>query len=244
MKFALYSLLSLSLLTAAGLPCYAQEPASSAAAPITAPVSSQTANRLAQLEREVATLRTKIEDGASTNPADQLGFQLQLRLNYFVNDKMRRSDAFAATSNETEGWGIAVGLRLPLWQEIIDSVDLVGALDIGFRQLDDGPHARAPITNEETTVSYINIVAAPMLQFKVSDFIRPFVFVGVNVQVESPPTDGISYVDLGLAFGGGVDFRVIDKISVGIDMKYSIFGVGDQEDTDYLDFGLYLGFNF
>lgn len=97
----------------------------------------------------------------------------------------------------------------------------------GATQADDGAH---PATGR----------SAPL----VSDTIRPFVLVGANMQVCSPPQDPITYLDLGFVAGLGVDVKLHERVSVGLDYKFTWFGVADQEEEDYGMLGAYIGFNF
>lgn len=209
--------------------------------------------RLRTLEKEVQELRRRLDDegprpqaapAKTEEGAKQLGFQLNIRFEYFELDHSREGDVFAPGADENDGFGAGVGLRLPLWLELFPKLDLIGFLDITYRQVDDAPNSRAPITGAKNTTSYANILAGPMLRYTVAERFRPFIFGGFNLQVQTPPTDGITYLDAGFCLGAGIDVLVHEKISVGLDIKANFIGAGDQEDSDYKAVGAYIGFNF
>lgn len=206
--------------------------------------------RLRALEREVNTLREELssrdkkKDDSALSSVEELGFQLQLRGEYYVLAHNRRNDAFSPGEDEQFGFGGGIGLRLPLWIEIFDGVDLIGMLDIVYRQNNKSGQAEAPITGAKNTSSYANIIAGPQLRFRVTEDVAPFLFFGGNLQVQTPPTDGITYLDAGFMAGFGVDIRISKKLSFGLDYKYTWLGAGDQEESDYGSLGSYIGFNF
>ncbi|MCP4243844.1 MAG: hypothetical protein QF890_16855 [Myxococcota bacterium] len=51
---------------------------------------------------------------------------------------------------------------------------------------------------------------------------RPFVIpIGLSFLVKSPPSNDTTYLDVGLHFGGGLDILIIDRVSVGVDVRYT-----------------------
>ncbi|MDF1666065.1 MAG: hypothetical protein P1V97_30185, partial [Planctomycetota bacterium] len=209
----LFSLIALTMLTA---PAFAQDSKGN---------DESITIRLRALEREVNSLRDELSsrDKKSDERLEDerdLGFQLQLRGEYYRLTHNRRNDAFSPGEDEQFGFGGGIGIRLPLWIEIFDGVDLIGMLDIVYRQNNKSGQAKAPITNATNTSSYANILAGPMLRFSVSETVLPFIFFGGNLQVQTPPTDGITYLDAGFMAGGGVDFKITKKVSIGLDFKF------------------------
>jgi hypothetical protein len=68
--------------------------------------------------------------------------------------------------------------------------------------------------------------------------------VGLAFLVNSPPSNDTTYLDVGLHFAGGLDFVLIDEISLGVDVRYTY--AFDQSNTgnSYLSVGGYAGINF
>ncbi len=230
------------LAIATGAAAFAQGTPSAGEAGAAAKVSVE--DQLLALSEELAALKElmKKSEGPREDEADLSGWQLQLRGSWFNLAHNHRDNIFS-TDDHQNGWGLGVGLVMPLWLDM-GPVDLTGHLILDYRQLGSSTEYTAPITATKGTASYLNIIAGPSIRFPLSDMIKPHVFFGLNMQVVSPPEDPISYLDLGAALGCGVDIMMHERISLGLDYRYSWFGVADQEDEDYGSASLYLGFNF
>lgn len=224
-------------------PVSAQEPGPDPldpAAPAQAASNESLERRLEALTQEMRELRKELDEGKKDEELS--GWQLQLRGGWFTLAHNHRDHVFSADDHQ-HGWAVGVGLVAPLWEDL-GPIDLLGHLSIDYRQTAYSTTFTAPITGAKGTMSYLNIIVAPMIRFEVNDLIRPFVLAGLNMQVSSPPQDAITYLDLGAVLGLGVDIRLHERVSLGVDYKYSWFGVGDQEEEDYGLLGAYLGFNF
>jgi hypothetical protein len=96
-------------------------------------------------------------------------------------------------------------------------------------------------------VTELNVTVAPKARFDGlgSGRFRPFVIpIGLSFLVNSPPSNDSTYLDLGLHFGGGLDVLVIDRLSVGADIRYT-YGLQDSiTNTRYGSTGLYAALNF
>ena len=223
-------------------------PLSSAAAqdatPAEAPAAEESLEaRLAALEAEMQAMRQELDAEEAEESSLTDGWQLQLRGTWFTLQHNHRQSVFAGGDDHQHGWGIGASLVMPLWTDL-GPIDLLGDLTLSYRNVAYSTTFRAPITNSSGTISYVNVEVAPKLRFNVSETIRPFVLIGFNMQVSSPPQDAITYLDLGLLLGAGLDVKVHERISVGFDYRYTFFGVADQDDEDYGGLTGYVGFNF
>ncbi len=127
------------------------------------------------------------------------------------------------------------------------------------------------IVTGQDTMTTLNISAAPKLRFLEGSRIRPWVIpIGLDINVISPPSDSATVTDIGMLFGAGVDYEIIDGIFIGIDGRYhwsadetntandfvarsnnplvrgalpAIVGSTDQ-DRDYWQVGGYVGIGF
>ena len=199
--------------------------------------------RIEELRREVQTLRAEV-DAMGQKPKEKAlsGWQFQLRGGWFTLAHNHRNDILSGDDHQ-HGWAVGIGLAAPLWTDE-GPVDLLAHLSIDYRQVAYSTVYTSALTAQKGTISYLNIVACPMVRFALTDAIRPFVLAGLNMQVATPPTDAVTYLDLGVTVGLGLDFKVHERISVGFDYRYSWFGVGDQEDEDFGLLSAYVGFNF
>lgn len=122
--------------------------------------------------------------------------------------------------------------------------DFLMHLSLEYRQIEGDDHYNSIVNGSEGEISYLNLVAAPKLRLEVTPVFRPFLLAGLNVQLVSPAEDEDSDLDLGFLTGLGFDLRLHEHLSLGIEYRYTWFGVADQEDEDYGQLTLYMGMNF
>ncbi|OWK45322.1 hypothetical protein FRUB_01653 [Fimbriiglobus ruber] len=60
--------------------------------------------------------------------------------------------------------------------------------------------------------------------------------------VNSPPTNNTTYLDIGIQFGAGVDYRLTRELNLGLDCRY-IYNLV-RPGASWLTTGAYIGFNF
>lgn len=234
-RFARSTLLAASVLAWVA-PALAEEAPAAAAPP-----AGGVEERLTTLERELQTVREQLAAEKEEGDDDELGWQLQLRGLWFTLAHNHRREVFAGDDHQ-HGWGLGLGLSAPVWPDA-GPIDLLAHLSIDYRQLGYSTVYTAPITGKKGTISYLNIAIAPVVRLDIHDVVRPFVLAGASIQVASPPTDAISYLDLGLVAGVGVDLRVHQRLSVGFEYRFTWLGTADQEDEDWGALGGYLAFN-
>jgi len=75
---------------------------------------------------------------------------------------------------------------------------------------------------------------------------RPWVIpVGFELNVISPPSDAITVLNPGMAFGAGADYNLWKDIHIGADARYHLsLDDVDGVDTDGVTAGGYIGFGF
>lgn len=94
-------------------------------------------------------------------------------------------------------------------------------------------------------VTELNVGINPKLKFDSLGRFRPFLVpVGVAFLVSSPPSNDSTYLDLGLNFAGGVEYQIVDWLSVGLDGRYTLgFGMNNTK-TSYFSTGGTVGIHF
>lgn len=101
-----------------------------------------------------------------------------------------------------------------------------------------------PTQTSEVVVSSLAVVVAPKYRFDLGSF-RPWIIpIGLAFLVNSPPSNDTTYLDFGPHFGAGVEYRLIDLLSVGIDYRLTLGSGQSRTKNDYSTFGGYVGINF
>jgi len=92
----------------------------------------------------------------------------------------------------------------------------------------------------------LRVSAAPKIKFMHGSKLRPWIIpLGLDLNIISPPSDGVTVLNSGMQFGAGVDYEILPGILAGVDGRYhwtpdDIDGV----DTDGFTLGGSVGFAF
>ena len=160
-------------------------------------------------------------------------------------------DARAANgaNDGTSGLALGFGFNLPLMKDPVFHNTLLGEVLIDYAQFSN--KTVVPVTSalfgqpflNEVRVNQLAIVGAPKYRFDSFGKLRPWVIpVGMAFLVNSPPSDNSSYLDVGLHFGVGADYRLTESLSLGVDCRYNLNLT--REGGSWLTPAVYLGFDF
>lgn len=156
----------------------------------------------------------------------------------------------ASTLNDNEGGGsIGAGLDLSLMQ--VGENTLLGEIFLNYSRFSDKRVTTATSAllgspaSAKVSVSELNVTVAPKLRIDSLGAIRPWVIpVGLAFLVNSPPSNNSSYLDVGLHFGLGAEYVLMDQIAIGADFRYTHGLEHSDTHTRYFSTGGYLGINF
>ena len=160
----------------------------------------------------------------------------------------------ATTLNDGKGgFSVGAGLDLGLMKpgQILGIASLGGELFVEFSRFSAKSVTQttsvllgAPATSR-VNVTELNVGVNPKLRFDSLGRFRPYLIpVGVAFLVSSPPSNDSTYLDLGLNFGGGVEYQIVDWLSLGVDARYALgFGMNNAK-TSYFSTGGLVGIHF
>lgn len=157
-------------------------------------------------------------------------------------------------NNDKGGYAVGAGLDIPLAS--LGGHTLLGEVMVEYAKFSDkevlqtssaivnNMIATVPTQTSKVIVSSLAVVIAPKYRFEMGK-LRPWIIpIGLAFLVNSPPSDDTTYLDFGPHFAVGVEYRLIDLLSVGIDYRLT-FGSGQSRTkNDYSTFGGYVGINF
>ena len=173
--------------------------------------------------------------------------------------KDRGSQVFTDTNGQSghlndgkSGWDMGAGLDLPLLKGVGPG-DILGQVFVDYahyskKQVVQTSGALLGQTNlREVTVSTLNVAISPKYRFesflggKVTPWIIP---IGLSFLVNSPPSDNTSYLDIGYHLGAGIEYKVIDALSVGLSYRMTLAAKEIDVDNTNSTYDLYVGVNF
>jgi opacity protein-like surface antigen len=108
------------------------------------------------------------------------------------------------------------------------------------------PGAAGTANTNRVTVSQFTLAASPKIKFMEGSAFRPWIIpIGLTVNVVSPPSNGVTYINPGMQFGTGAEYVLWKDFSLGADVRYNLTGRSvDGVNTNGLTAGGYLGIGF
>ncbi|MDQ3773889.1 MAG: hypothetical protein M3461_05750 [Pseudomonadota bacterium] len=123
------------------------------------------------------------------------------------------------------------------------------------------------VVTGDVAKTMFTVSAAPKIKFMEGSKLRPWIIPGgLDFHVISPPSDGATYLDVGIQFGAGVEYEILPGIKAGLDGRYHLIPdessntennivevfaanglalTGDTDkDLDFWTLGGYVGFSF
>lgn len=182
----------------------------------------------------------------------------------FLNNPLLNS---VEARNSGQGWYIGAGFDHRLTDDIWGLWD-GAAMDgeVMFSYMNFGTTYSALVGNYtdgaiqvKNQVAQFVLTASPKIKFNQFGDLRPWIIpVGLAINVVSPPSSGVTYVNPGVMLGTGLEYRLWESVWAGLDFRYQFTGddinyAGKTADglkplkgtsTDGLMVGGYLGFGF
>ncbi|MBI5903869.1 MAG: outer membrane beta-barrel protein [Deltaproteobacteria bacterium] len=161
------------------------------------------------------------------------------------------------SNNGTRGWNVSAGLDLPLLKDIGPGT-LLGEIMVDYASFSKKKVTQATSTllqldgttvvhsTNEVAVSELAVVVAPKYRIDLYDGkLRPWIIpAGLVFLVNSPPSNDTTYLDIGYQFGAGIEYRILEPLSIGLDYRYTIASGEPNMKATYSTIALYMGINF
>ena len=178
----------------------------------------------------------------------KLGGQVFFRGSWAQLESNREGDALVSSNNiGNDGWGVGAGLHLPLAVDPFLKNDIMGEIMLAYYRFGKDP------SGTTTEDSMFTALIGPRYRIHLAEpgtplgRIQPFVGVGMLFGVISPPSNNVSYLDIGVQPSIGVDYTLPgfnDTLSIGMDYRYSYFAQDVNRNDNFQTAGVYLGINF
>lgn len=197
---------------------------------------------------------------ATANADESKNNQVIFRGAYSRLTDSRGGEVFTDTNGATVlndnqgGYSVAAGVDLSLLQvEALGGANLMGEIFMELSRFSRKTVTQATsvllggAATSNVAVTELNCSVSPKLRFDGlgAGIVRPFIVpVGLAFLVNSPPSDDTTYLDLGLQFAAGVDFKLVGPLSAGVDFRYTYSFEQSNTNTRYFSTGGYVGINF
>jgi hypothetical protein len=144
-------------------------------------------------------------------------------------------------------------LTRDLWG-MMKGIGVVGEIGVEFKRFNSQTVANsdtATVTGvsnaglNKVQLTMLTVDVAPKVKFMQGHDFQPWVIpVGLDFHVISPPSNQTQYLDIGVQFGAGAEYRIWKELWLGLDARYHLASGATNTVNNYGTAGAYLGIGF
>ncbi len=205
---------------------------------------------------------TEHADGASTHLAEVLaegttptGNRVFFRGGYagLTSDRAGElvTDLHSGLNDGKSGYYMGGGADLMITRDLwgmMDGTALVGEIGLEFKRFssESVPNLDAPFGGPATVqLTMFTVSVAPKVKFRQGTDFQPWLIPGgLDFHVISPTSSQINYLDIGVQFGGGAEYRVWKELWVGADSRFHLAGNQTNTVNNFWTVGGYMALGF
>jgi hypothetical protein len=161
------------------------------------------------------------------------------------------------TNDGSTGYYLGAGTDLMLTRDawgLADRVGILGEIGVEYKRWSDKTVANSDTTGvtgvssgglSKVQVTMLTVDVAPKIKFRQGTDFQPWVVpVGLDFHVISPPSNQTNYLDIGIQFGAGAEFRVWKEMWLGVDGRYHLASGATNSVNNYGTVGAYVVIGF
>jgi len=157
------------------------------------------------------------------------------------------------TNDGSTGYYIGAGTDLMLTRDmwgLAEKVGILGEIGVEYKRFSSETvvNSDTALTGAglyKTQVTMLTVDVAPKVKFRQGTDFQPWVIpVGLDFHVISPPSNQTNYLDIGVQFGAGAEFRIWKELWLGVDGRYHLASGATNSVNNYGTVGAYVGIGF
>jgi len=184
------------------------------------------------------------------------------------NETFTDTFGFSGLNSGDTGYYVGAGLDLVLSKDVwgmMSNTTVLGEVGVEFRRFNSKnvtqavpstcslaftgsgttPNPCPVVTNTKVQITMLNVSIAPKIKFFEGSRLRPWIIpIGLDFIVISPPSNDTTYLDLGVQFAAGLEYRIYKAFHLGLDGRFHL--ASNQTDTtnNVGTVGSYVGIEF
>ncbi len=163
------------------------------------------------------------------------------------------TDVYSKGNAGTGGYYIGGGAELMVTKDLwgmMPGVALVGEIGLEFKRW-----SSSSVTNldsvfnggqpAKTQMTMLTASVAPKVKFRQGTDFQPWIIpAGLDFHVISPTSSQTNYLDIGVQFGGGAEFRVWKELWLGLDSRFHLASNQTNTVNNFWTAGIYGAIGF
>jgi hypothetical protein len=165
------------------------------------------------------------------------------------------TDVHTKGNTGTGGYYIGGGAELMITRDLwgmMPGVALVGEIGLEFKRWASSSvlsgEALSPIninTPAKVQMTMLTASVAPKVKFRQGTDFQPWIIpAGLDFHVISPTSSQVNYLDIGVQFGGGAEFRLWKELWLGLDSRFHLASNQTNTVNNFWTAGVYGAIGF
>ncbi|MBX3302149.1 MAG: hypothetical protein KF693_08030 [Nitrospira sp.] len=159
----------------------------------------------------------------------------------------------AGKNDGTGGYYIGGGAELMITKDLwglVNGVALVGEIGLEFKRwasssVVNGEALVGDTTPAKVQMTMLTASVAPKVKFRQGTDFQPWIIpAGLDFHVISPTSSQINYLDIGVQFGGGAEYRVWKELWLGLDSRFHLASNQTNTVNNFWTAGVYGAIGF
>jgi hypothetical protein len=157
------------------------------------------------------------------------------------------------SNDGSTGYYIGGGTDLMLTRDVwgmMKGIAILGEIGVEYKRWNsktvvnaDTALAGAPLA--KTQLNMLNVDIAPKIKFRQGTDFQPWLIpVGLDFIVISPPSNQAQYLDFGVLFGAGAEYRIWKELWLGMDARYHLSSNQINTVNNFGSVGAYVAIGF
>jgi hypothetical protein len=194
--------------------------------------------------------------------ADETGNQVFFRGGWAGMTSDRSAEALTdvnganGLSSGDSGYYVGAGLDLVLSKDVwgmMSKTWALGEIGVEYKNLGSTETCQAVAAllgqgcnkKHAVTITMLTVDVAPKIKFMEGSRLRPWIIpIGLDFHVISPPSNGITVLDIGLQWGAGLEYRLYKAFHLGLDGRFHLAAGHTGTVNNFGTAGVYLGISF
>lgn len=158
------------------------------------------------------------------------------------------------TSNDgSTGYYVGAGTDLMLTKDVwgmMKNIAVLGEIGVEFKRWNSSTVINSSalggnLTPAKVQITMLTVDIAPKVKFMQGSDFQPWIIpVGLDFHVISPPSNQTQYLDIGVQFGAGAEYRIWKELWLGVDARYHLASNQTNTVNNYGTVGAYVGIGF
>ena len=157
------------------------------------------------------------------------------------------------TNSGSTGYYVGAGTDLMLTRDLwgmLKEVAVAGEIGVEFKRWNSNTVVNSEalvgnVTPANVQMTMLTVNVAPKVKFMQGSDFQPWVIpVGLDFHVISPPSNQGGYLDIGVQFGTGAEYRIWKQLWLGVDGRYHLASNQTNSANNYGTVGSYIAIGF